>query len=433
MRPKTVKSPRRGLGLRSRLGRLRGSAEPYNASMSVNILDEMKRFLGFGAADAANLAGLADVVAPHLPRVVERFYEAINSSPQTRRVISGGSDQLERLKSQLQRWLETLFGGVYDEAYAAQRETIGRIHVRVGLPQHFMFAAMEVVREELEAVVRRSGVPDLEEKVRSICRVLSLETAMMLESYKSAYTQRVRQLEHDAMAERVSRVERLAEIGQLAASLAHEIKNPLAGISGAIQVIRGDLKAADPHRRVLDDVLRQIDRLDRTVKDLLTFARPQAPRFKPCRLKDTIDRVIGLLRQEPALKGLVVDHPNPIAETLAVDEHQIEQLLMNLLLNAAQASAAAGARVQLRSAVDGEEVVIAIRDQGQGMDEETRRRAFEPFFTTKARGTGLGLSICQRIVSAHGGAMRLESEPGRGTLVEVRLPLRRVAAESEPG
>jgi len=401
--------------------------------MSVNILDEMKRFLGFGAADAANLAGLADVVAPHLPRVVERFYEAINSSPQTRRVISGGSDQLERLKSQLQRWLETLFGGVYDEAYAAQRETIGRIHVRVGLPQHFMFAAMEVVREELEAVVRRSGVPDLEEKVRSICRVLSLETAMMLESYKSAYTQRVRQLEHDAMAERVSRVERLAEIGQLAASLAHEIKNPLAGISGAIQVIRGDLKAADPHRRVLDDVLRQIDRLDRTVKDLLTFARPQAPRFKPCRLKDTIDRVIGLLRQEPALKGLVVDHPNPIAETLAVDEHQIEQLLMNLLLNAAQASAAAGARVELRSAVDGEEVVIAIRDQGQGMDEETRRRAFEPFFTTKARGTGLGLSICQRIVSAHGGAMRLESEPGRGTLVEVRLPLRRVAAESEPG
>lgn len=383
----------------------------------------MKAYVGFDERDAANLRSLAAVVQPHLPAVVDHFYAEILRHPGARSVLAGGEAQVARLRGHLLNWLKTLFDGAYGQAYAEQRAVIGHVHVRVGLPQHYMFTALEIVRQELGEIIRRAGVADDAARLRSLDKLLTLETGMMLESYRASYTERVRQVEHEAMAERVARSERLAEIGQLAASLAHEIKNPLAGISGAIQVIREDIGPHNRHRAVLEEILRQIDRLDGTVKDLLTYARPQAPRVKPCRLSGVIERVAGLLRREPAFSRITLECQDCTElEPIEVDEHQIEQLLMNLLLNAAHASAPAGT-VQLRIARDLNEVVILVLDRGQGMNENTLRRAFEPFYTTKARGTGLGLSICQRIVDAHRGSIQLRSEPGRGTVVEVRLPV----------
>lgn len=403
----------------------RAQIRSYNHFVATTILEEMKSYVGFGPHDAAALAALRPIVDPHLPAVVDRFYAEILRHPGARTVLAGGEAQVGRLRGHLLQWLRTLFGGAYDEGYAQQRAAIGQVHVRVGLPQHYMFVSLEVIREELEGVVRRSGLRDAEEKLRSLSKLLALETGLMLESYRASYVERVRQAAHEAMQERIHQAERLAEIGQLAASLAHEIKNPLAGISGAIQVIREEMSAGDPHREVLTAVLRQIDRLDGTVKDLLTYARPQTPRFKLCRLGGVVERVVGLLRQEPAFESLTLEcEDGAELPMIEADEHQIEQVLVNLLLNAAHASEP-GAAVQLRIAVDGQEAAIVVQDHGEGMDEETRRRALEPFFTTKARGTGLGLPICTRIVDAHGGTLRLHSEPGRGTAVEVRLPLRR--------
>ncbi len=401
----------------------------YNSWMARSLIEEMKDYVGFGPADAANLKALGPALEPYLPKVVDRFYREIQRQPGARQVMKGGPAQIARLRRQLHQWLKTLFCGRYDEAYCERRYRIGHAHVRVGLPQHYMFTAMEVVRQELESAVREAGLPDAKEKLGSLYKLLSLELAMMLESYREAYAEQVRQTERSAVQERLTQAEHLARIGQLAASLAHEIKNPLAGISGAIQVIRDGLPAGDPRHPVLAEILRQINRLDGTVKDLLVYARPQPPRVQRCELERVVERALAVLRREPDAQRVRFELYNkPPVPPLEADENQIEQLLINLLMNAAHASSD-GSVVRLRATVNGDMVRLDVEDSGIGMDAETCRRAFEPFFTTKARGTGLGLSICDRIVRAHGGSISINSALRRGTTVTVRLPRYRGAGE----
>lgn len=390
--------------------------------MPLTVFEEMKQYVGFTDEDAAHLRSLAAVVEPALPAVVDRFYRAVHASPGARAVLTGGSTQAESLRRSLLAWLRGLFSGRYEADYVRQRAQIGRTHVRVGLPQHFMIVAMEVVWQELRRVV--SAEPEGAAKLGALHKLLTLELGLMLNSYQESYATQVRQVERDAMQARLREAEQLAQIGQLAASLAHEIKNPLAGISGAIQIIRANLKESDPHWPVLGEVLRQINRLDRSVKDLLVYARPKPPRYQRCDLPRAVERVLTLLRKEPEFERIRFEYSLPRdLPALAADEHQLEQLLMNLLLNAAQASNAGGV-VRLAAAARDSGVQITIEDRGCGMTVEVTRRALEPFFTTKARGTGLGLPICRKIVEAHGGRLAIRSTPGEGTEVTVELPTR---------
>lgn len=399
-------------------------------SVPTTLIAETMAYIGFGVGDIAQLREIAQLVRSHIPRIVTRFYDVILALPSARAVFAGGQAQIDRQKSFLAGWLDSLFVGEYGAEYAEQRFRIGLAHVRVGLPQHFMFTAMEVIWRECQAIVHEATPPEMEAKLVALHKVLTLDTVLMLESYKQHYSQRVRDLEHQAVSERLARTEHLAEIGQLAASLAHELKNPLAGISGAVQVIRDDLSTDDPHRPVLDEVLRQINRLDNTVKDLLAYARPKAPVIVPCRIDLVLERTTALLRREPAFKRVRLEVTCQRDIDLAADEHQLEQVLVNLLLNAAQASEPGGC-VRLTVANDGDEALISVEDEGSGMEPETLRRALEPFFTTKARGTGLGLSICRRIISAHGGALDIHSQPGAGTRVDVRMPRQELAARED--
>jgi signal transduction histidine kinase len=162
--------------------------------------------------------------------------------------------------------------------------------------------------------------------------------------------------------------------------------------------------------------------MDRTVKDLLAYARPRSASFQECRLAHVIERATALLVQEPAMRGVDLDVTDSSdLAPIEADEHQLEQLLLNLLLNAAHASSP-GAVVHLHVSAEEQEITVSVRDEGVGMTAEVARRAFEPFYTTKARGTGLGLPICRRIVDAHHGAIRVHSNGARGTVVDVRLP-----------
>ncbi len=399
--------------------------------MSSFSFEELKHYIGFDDQDAANLRALGPYVQPLLPATVDRFYDEIERHPGTRAILSGGPQQVTRLRQTLAAWLEKLFCGKYDAAYWAGREIVGEVHVRVGLPQHYMFAAMQVIWEELERGTRQLGLPDVAAKLSSLHKLLSLELALMLDSYKEHYSEQIRGMERDAVQERLTEAEHLAHIGHLAASLAHEIKNPLAGISGAIQVIRDAMKPTEPHRPILDEILRQIGRLDNTVKDLLIFARPKPPRFRKCNIQDVIARALPVWREQPEIQRVRFEYVNSRAlPTIAADENQVEQLLTNLLLNAAQASRPGGL-VRLTVAPQPDGVRLTIEDRGHGMDQEVRRRAVEPFFTTKARGTGLGLSICKKIVETHGGTMAIKSVVGEGTEVIVDLPRRQPSLEGE--
>lgn len=390
--------------------------------MRLELVQEMKRLVSFGESDEESVRSLGPRLRPLLPRVVERFYERLLAHPEARAVFTGGEEQMARQRDLLARWLENLFAGTYDEAYFSDLLKIGVAHVRTSVPQQLMVTGMEIIRQELFECLVKARSRFTPEQGVSLQKLLTLNLTMMLESYKENYETLVRKDERSAVEEKLTRAEHLAEIGQLAASLAHEIKNPLAGISGAIQIIRESLGTDDPHRPILTEVLGQIRRLDATVKDLLQYARPIPPRLKRCTVGDVIKRITGVLREEPALQNVRIEHAGITDGTVIMaDENQIEQLLLNLIINAAHASRE-GDRIVVDANPDGEHVDLIVRDFGAGMSSEVRHQAFEPFFTTKSKGTGLGLSICRRIVEAHGGTMSMESEHGRGTTVYVRLP-----------
>jgi signal transduction histidine kinase len=378
--------------------------------------------VGFGEEDEVNLRALQPHIAPAIPAIVDRFCDDLLADPNTRVLFTDGEEQSGRLRRILSIWMAELFQGTYGEEYFERRLQVGAAHARASVPQQHMVCGMETIRQELERRIRQIDVPQVEQKLSSLRKLLTIEMAITLEGYKESYSAGIRESERSAVEEKLTRAQHLAKIGQLAASLAHEIKNPLAGISGAIQIIRETMPPDDPHQPIISEILGQIDRLDATVKDLLLYARPTPPQRTEFPLSTIVSRVLNVLREEPELQRVHVECSDLRGNThICADDRQIEQLIINLILNAAQASPD-GKAIELAINGEPEKVTLVIKDEGRGMTPEVRRQAFEPFFTTKSKGTGLGLSICRRIAEAHGGEMQLESEVAQGTTVTVSLP-----------
>jgi signal transduction histidine kinase len=390
--------------------------------MPESVFEEMKRQIGFGDEECRQLRALRPLFDAYVSSVVDKFYAELLSHPGMRAVLERDGVHVDRLRRTLAEWIIELTCGKYDARYWANRARIGRTHVRVNLPQHYMLSGMEIIREELQRLIDGAELPDHEEKSRALHKMLTLELGMMLETYKERYAAVVKEVERSRVEEKLSRTEHLAEIGQLAASLAHEIKNPLAGISGAIQIIRDGMDPDYKHREIIHEILSQINRLDAVVKDLLVYSRPVPPRLAYCNLDSVARRVMTFMCDESAVKRAKLEFvASGDNVRVQADESRIEQLILNLLLNASQASPPGGV-VRLRTEADGEWVRLVVEDQGPGMDELVRQRAFEPFFTTKAKGTGLGLPICKNIVESHGGRISLHPSEGGGTRVEVEFP-----------
>jgi hypothetical protein len=221
----------------------------------------------------------------------------------------------------------------------------------------------------------------------------------------------------------MSRAEHFATLGELAAGLAHEIRNPLAGIAGVIEIIGRDLPPDSPARAVVKDAKEEALQINRILTDLLETARPKPPQFLVTSIGSTVEHAVMFARQQAITKRIVVDFDRgedipPIDH----DPHQINQVLLNLLLNAIQAMDRPGAvHVSLRC--DNDIVIVTVADQGKGIPPEILPNIFRPFFTTKGHGTGLGLSLARRIVESHGGTISARSEVGKGTQFVIQLPV----------
>ena len=223
----------------------------------------------------------------------------------------------------------------------------------------------------------------------------------------------------------MQRAEHLATIGELAAGLAHEIRNPLAGIAGVVEVMSKELPASSPSRGVVGDVQNEIHRIHAILNDLLAYARPRAPRFQAADLNTTVEQAVLLAKEQVRTKPIEVGFmPDASLPRVVHDEAQIQQVVLNLLLNGIQAIDEAG-RVDVRLRREGRAAVISIEDTGRGIKAEEMPRIFKPFFTTRTEGTGLGLSLAKGIVEAHGGGIKVSSTVGRGTRFEVQLPIER--------
>jgi signal transduction histidine kinase len=244
---------------------------------------------------------------------------------------------------------------------------------------------------------------------------------------------------------------RLAEqrraVSELAMSIAHEIRNPLGAVRSAVQEIGREPQISAGGLELIDVVMSESDRLDRIVGDFLTFARPRPPQMEAVRLRNLVAEAQELVaRSVPDDRRVAMINDVPQNIRLVADPEQLRQALLNLGLNAAAAitdsgKVSVGARAttlaeftagvspERRPAVAGgkpdqEGLIVEVRDDGSGMDEDTLHKAVEPFFTTRPGGTGLGLSIVERVAAAHGGAVNLTSRPGEGTTVQIWLPAR---------
>jgi PAS domain S-box-containing protein len=217
----------------------------------------------------------------------------------------------------------------------------------------------------------------------------------------------------------------LATLGELSAGLAHEIKNPLAGIKGAIDVIRDSIPASDIHREILGDVLHEVNRIDKIVRDLLNYAKPKPPSHSEIQLAEMAQRIVAMAKKSATNEALVIRlHKFTEIPTFTGDETQLEQVLLNLLLNAQKAMPAGGhVDVTLWHNPAQRAVCFEVRDDGPGIPEEIRKKLFQPFFTTRTDGTGLGLATCLKNVQYHGGSIEVQSEVGRGTRFVVTIPL----------
>jgi signal transduction histidine kinase len=224
----------------------------------------------------------------------------------------------------------------------------------------------------------------------------------------------------------MERADRLASVGEMAAGIAHEIKNPLTGIGAAITILSDDFSEGDPRREIISEVLEQIKRLDKTVNDLLYFGKPTDPEPALIDLNVVVKKTLLFASQHRGGKNIekVLELQEGLPPVEA-DPKQIQQVFLNLILNAVQAMADGG-KLTIRSALaenNGTKVVrVSFQDTGPGMSQQVIQKIFTPFFTTKAQGTGLGLAICHKLVSQHGGHLKVESEVGRGTVFSVELP-----------
>ena len=239
------------------------------------------------------------------------------------------------------------------------------------------------------------------------------------------YTQHRHLREVKALEAEMERGERLATVGNMAAAVAHEIRNPLNAVSMGIQRLRVEFEPAprEEYLRMVDLVQGEVRRLNRIVEEFLRLARPMALKREPITVAALLDEVLGLVESEARGAGIAMVREIPAdLPVLHADRDRIKQVLLNLVLNAIQAMPSGGT-VEIGAAAAGGTLTVTVADTGSGIAPDLLPKVFEPYVTTKTKGLGLGLAIVRRIVEAHGGTIEAESEPGRRTSFRVALSL----------
>jgi two-component system sensor histidine kinase HydH len=363
----------------------------------------LKDYVGFTDRSTQILQSFHAAAEPHFAAIIDDFYATIEAHPGARAAITGGEAQIERLKKSLIRWLESLLQGPHDQEYFERRARIGRVHVVINLPQAYMFTAMDRIRVHLLALARDDVGADrkrLDELAEAINEILDIELAIMLESYR------------DDLVLKNRTAERLATIGQFAASIGHELRNPLGVMESSVFLLREHLGSAadEPKiRKHLDRIELEVKRSNKTIHDLLELARDRPPTRQRTNLGSLLASAIEATAV-PVTIQISVTAPDGIS--LDVDADQFRQVLVNLLTNSIQAMKGTGTVwVEAYRQEDGgaDATALRVRDAGPGIPAEVCSRVFEALFTTKAKGSGLGLALCRRIVEAHGGSIVVES------------------------
>jgi two-component system sensor histidine kinase HydH len=352
-----------------------------NAAALQAVLEERR---GAGVAYAALVTGRGDILAHTNPRLV------------------GGRIQDPRLAA----------------AVTSDRVQTGRVELQTGeevfeatIPIHAgsMGGGSWFLRVALHTAVAERGLRYAGAQGAGVAAILGVLAVLSVRQVRAA--------------RRAVALERLAALGEMAAVLAHEIRNPLGAIKGLAQVLDERAGEATPERELTEIIVREAVRLERLVADLLAYARPRPPERQQVDVAALVRQAAGLLAEEAAATGARVAVAAPSGPVpVWADAGQLTQLLTNLLLNAIQATPAGGT-VWVEVTPEKAAVAVTVADEGPGISPARAAQVFEAFYTTRPKGTGLGLAICRRIAEAHGGRLRVEAHPGPGARLRLELPV----------
>ena len=371
---------------------------------------ELQQYVDWTDADIDRITSAFATVKARLPGLIDDFYQEIERHPNARQVITGGDEQVQRLKQTLLRWLEDLFSGNYGPDFVARRWKIAWRHVEIGLDQVYPNVALTRLRKGLirSLVENWSGDADqLTATVESLNTLIELDLAIIQDAY---------QAEH---VDRLQRTERMAAIGQVSGGVAHELRNPLNAVKTSVYYLRN---AKQPSPEKVEEHLERIDRqvtmADAVITTLSSFAKMPVPARKELVLAEIVDRVL----KDVSLPGSIeveTQISDDLPKVLA-DGEQLQIVFRNLVQNARDAMPDGG-RLVVKARNDEDRVEVDVTDTGIGIAKEHLARILEPLYSTKARGIGLGLAITRSILDKNGGALLVQSEQGKGSTFTVRL------------
>ncbi len=381
------------------------------------ILDQLVAYVSLDTADCVRLRELHAVLEPSFPAIAEKFYEAVWANPGAAAVLSG-PDQIERLRLTLIDWMSTGLLGPYDLAFNEKRARIGRVHVRIGLPQQYMFTAVNVVRT---AYSDRIGALYSSEHslaiVRSVDKLFDIELALMLRHYQIDSEERLVTREREIQSDRANALQTMS------AGLAHEVRNPLNAAKLQLELLERRIRRQSSDPKMIEPVElvhQEIQRLTEMLNEFLSFARPPELHLENHDVVAVIRDVVQLEQMYASERRIALATVSPASAMVAVDAGKLHQVAQNLVRNAIEAARPEG-RVVVEIVVAERVLHLRVTDDGAGMTDEVRSRIFEPFFSTKENGTGMGMSIVHSFVTLHGGRIDVETSAS-GTTIDVALP-----------
>jgi signal transduction histidine kinase len=373
---------------------------------------DLQAYVGWKPEDAERVRSLGPLLAPSFPKLIDDFYAEIEMHPDAIRVITGGAEQIARLKQTLLNWVRELFSGEYDSTYVERRWRVGHRHVDIGLNQVFTNAALSRLRRgllhELEQAWPGSHA-DLAEHRAALNLLLDLDLAIIEDAYQSEYQRRQ------------ATAERLATIGKVAGGVAHELRNPLNVVKTSVYFLFNSRNASEEKKRQhLERIDRQVGLADGVITALNDFARLPMPQLEPVNLESCLREVLEVTPLPPTIQAEWELPPEPCYAL--GDRAQLTIVFSNLVRNARDAMPQGGTLRFVVTQVENQ-AVICVQDTGPGISAEQQMHLFEPLYSTKAKGLGLGLSLSRDILEHHKGSISYQSEVGRGATFRIELPI----------
>jgi signal transduction histidine kinase len=408
-------------------------------------LEQRIAYLDLSPSDLELLAELRPILEEHAEALVTAFYRHLLTFPATSKLL-GNPDVRERLLHVQREYLLSLAGPILDDAFVENRQQIGETHKRVGLEPRWYLGAYALYLSLLIPVVHEAYPHDSHKACSTIIalqKILSLDAQIAMEAYielqqvelryfTGELAKESRRLARDfedqkmelKLTENRARVaEQLVSVATLVAGLAHEIGTPMGVIQGHANQLESAVSDEDAKWR-LRTIQEQISRISKIIQTLLNIARPGKAKHVTVSLESVIDTTLTFLREKFSRRSIEVRFETDAALSVLGDPERLQQLFLNLFLNAADAMLDGGELHVVLGTMEGGGIEVRIIDSGQGIPEQDLLRIFDPFFTSKESGTGngLGLMVAKGIVTDHGGEIEVTSREGHGTKFRIRFP-----------